>query len=84
MNKINSYKDLIIWQKGLQIAIEVYKLTRQFPKEEIFGLTSQVRRAANSITLNIAEGFGRHTTKSYINYLVNTRSTLNEVESECY
>ncbi len=81
MSKINSYKDLLIWQKGIQIAVEVYKITQEFPPEEMFGLTNQLRRASNSISLNIAEGYGRHTTKSYVNYLVNTRSTLNEVES---
>ena len=81
MSKINSFKDLLVWQKAIQIAVEVYKVTKDFPSEEIFGLRSQIRRAANAIALNIAEGFGRHTTKSYINYLVTARSTLNEVES---
>lgn len=81
MTSIKSYKDLLIWQKGIQISVAIYKLTKRFPSEEIFGLTSQLRRAANSISLNIAEGYGRHTTKSYINYLINARSTLYEVES---
>lgn len=81
MSKINSFKDLLVWQKAIQIAVEVYKITKDFPKEELFGLTNQVRRAANAIALNIAEGFGKHTTKSYINYLVIARSPLNEVES---
>lgn len=53
---IYSYKDLIVWQKSIELVIEVYKLTDQFPKEEIFGLTSQTRRSAVSIPSNIAEG----------------------------
>jgi four helix bundle protein len=82
MNKINSYKDLLVWQKAIDISFEVYRLTRlHFPNDEIFGLTSQVRRAANSISLNIAEGYGKHTTKNYINFLVTAYSSNNELES---
>ena len=53
---INSYKDLIVWKKAMELSIQVYMLTKQFPKEEIYGLTSQMRRAAVSIPSNIAEG----------------------------
>ena len=82
MNKINSYKDLLVWQKAIDISFEVYRLTRlHFPNDEIFGLTSQVRRAANSISLNIAEGYGKYTTKNYINFLVTAYSSNNELES---
>ena len=82
MNKISSYKDLLVWQKAIDISVEVYRLTRlHFPNDEIFGLTSQVRRAANSIQLNIAEGYGKHTTKKYINFLVTAYSSNNELES---
>ncbi|MEI6881508.1 MAG: four helix bundle protein [Bacteroidota bacterium] len=82
MNKINSYKDLLVWQKAIDISFEVYRLTRlHFPNDEIFGLTSQVRRAANSISLNIAEGYGKLTTKNYINFLVTAYSSNNELES---
>ncbi|MEP7264682.1 MAG: four helix bundle protein [Bacteroidota bacterium] len=81
MTSIKSYRDLLVWQKAIQISVEVYKITKMFPSEELFGLTNQIRRASNSISLNIAEGYGRHTTKSYVNYLVTSRATLYEVES---
>ncbi len=82
MDKISSFKDLLVWQKAIDISVEVYRLTRlHFPKDEIFGLTSQLRRAANSISLNIAEGYGKHATKNYINYLVTAYASNNELES---
>jgi len=82
MGQINSYKDLLVWRKAIDISVEVYRLTgKYFPKEEIFGLTSQVRRAANSISLNIAEGHGKHTTKNFVNYLVTAFTSNNEIES---
>ena len=56
MSKINSFEDLLVWQKAINISVEVYKLISKFPKEEIFGITSQLRRASNSISLNISEG----------------------------
>ena len=56
MATINSYKDLIVWQKSLDLAVEIYKLSSLFPKEEIYVLTSQIKRAADSVSLNIAEG----------------------------
>jgi four helix bundle protein len=57
--QVNSYQDLIVWQKGMDLAEECYLVTRSFPREEMFGLTSQIRRAAVSIPANIAEGWGR-------------------------
>lgn len=59
MSGVKSYKELLIWQKGIKIVVLVYKLTRSFPKEEIYALTSQLKRASVSIPSNIAEGFGR-------------------------
>ncbi len=56
---ISSYQDLTVWQKGMQLAEECYRLTQRFPKAEMFGLTSQIRRAASSIPANIAEGMGK-------------------------
>lgn len=56
MSKINSFEDLLVWQKAINISVEVYKTTSKFPKEEIFGITSQLRRASNSMSLNISEG----------------------------
>jgi four helix bundle protein len=82
MSVIKSYKDLLVWQKAIDISVEVYRLTKDhFPADEIFGLTSQVRRAANSISLNIAEGHGKHTSKSFANYLNTAFTSSNEVES---
>lgn len=81
MGSIKSYKDLIIWQKSVDLAVEVYKLSSEFPKEEIYGMTSQIRRAVTSISLNIAEGYGRNTTKNYINSLYIAQGSLQEVES---
>jgi four helix bundle protein len=81
MGTLKSYKDLIIWQKAILLSAEVYKLTSLFPKEEIFGLTSQTRRAAYSIPLNIAEGYGRNTTKNYVNSLYIAQGSLQELET---
>lgn len=81
MSDIKSYKDLIIWRKAIDLAVEVYKFSAMFPKEEIFGLTSQIRRAVCSISLNIAEGYGRNTTKNYVSSLYIAKGSLQEVES---
>jgi four helix bundle protein len=81
MNNIKSYKDLIVWQKAIDLSEEVYKLSSLFPKEEAFGLTNQIRRAVCSVSLNIAEGYGRNTTKNYINSLYIANGSLREVES---
>ncbi len=66
---ITTYKDLIVWQKSLDLVSEVYKVTGYFPKEEIYGLTSQMRRSAVSIPSNIAEGRRRGTRKDFKNFL---------------
>ena len=79
--KIESFKDLIVWQKGIEIVNEVYNVTKHFPKDELYGLTSQIRRAAISIPANIAEGWGRGTTKNYIQFLEISRGSLFELET---
>lgn len=79
--KINSFKDLKVWQKAMDISVEVYQLTSVFPIQEIYGLTNQIRRASNSVSLNIAEGHGRNSTKSYVNFLNIANGSLNELES---
>jgi len=63
MTKIASFRDLIAWQEGIKLVLSIYKITKQFPKEELFGLTSQMRRCAISVTSNIAEGFARRNRK---------------------
>jgi four helix bundle protein len=67
--EIKNYKDLVTWQKSMSLVTEVYLCTRLFPKEEIYGLTSQMKRAAVSIPSNIAEGHGRDSTKEYLYFL---------------
>jgi len=64
MGKINSYKDLLIWQKGIVLVVRVYQLVKCFPPEELYTLTSQIKRASVSIPSNISEGYGKNTDKS--------------------
>ena len=78
---MKSYEELDVWQKGVSLAIEVYKVTELFPRSEQFGLTGQIRRAATSIPANIAEGWGRGSTKEYIQFLLVARGSLLELET---
>lgn len=82
MSGVKSYKELLIWQKGIKIVVLIYKLTRSFPKEEIYALTSQLKRASVSVPSNIAEGFGRQTDKSFHHFLNISRGSLNEIETQ--
>ncbi len=66
---MSTFRDLLIWQKSMTIVTEIYKLTSLFPKEENFGLTSQIRRSAISIPSNIAEGYGRDGKNDYLKFL---------------
>lgn len=68
--KIKSYRDLDIWKRSLSLVEEIYKITKNFPKEEIYGLTSQLRRSAVSIPSNIAEGFTRFHNKEYRQFFI--------------
>lgn len=68
-NKIVSYKDLLVWQKSFDLAIELYEISKKFPKEELYGITSQLRRSAFSIPANIAEGYCRKSPAFYIQFL---------------
>lgn len=81
MNKLKSYKDLLVWQRAVDISVEVYAISASFPKEEVFGLTNQIRRASNSISLNIAEGYSRNSAKAYLNFLNIAQGSLFELES---
>ena len=78
---IRSHRDLIVWQKAMDLVVSVYRESDAFPKTEIYGLTSQVRRAAVSIPANIAEGQGRRLTGEYIHFLGNARGSLLEVDT---
>ncbi len=77
-----NYKDLQVWQKSMSLVEEVYILTKLLPKEEQFGLISQLRRAAISIPSNIAEGYTRYSTKEYIKFLTIARGSTSEVETQ--
>lgn len=77
-----SYRKLTVWQKSTVLVTEIYKLTKQFPGEEKFGLTSQIRRAAVSIPSNIAEGATRSTTKSYLNFINMAYGSGAELETQ--
>ena len=77
-----SYKDLVAWQRAMDLVTAVYRSTAKFPKEEQFGLTSQLRRAAVSIPSNIAEGQGRLSEKEFRHFLGQARGSLMEVETQ--
>ncbi len=66
---VKSYRDLIVWQKAMDVVENVYRTTQSFPKEELYGLTQQVRRAVVSVPSNVAEGQGRRSTKEFLNHL---------------
>jgi four helix bundle protein len=78
---VTTYKDLVVWQKGIELVNEIYVVTRIFPKEEMFGLTNQLRRAAISIPANIAEGWGRSSTKNYVQFIKISLGSLFELET---
>jgi len=82
MSTVHNYKDLIVWQKSFKLVLEVYALTRSFPKEETYGLISQMRRAAVSIPSNIAEGRLRGYRKEYCQFLLNAFGSGGELETQ--
>ena len=79
---IRSYKELIVWQKAMIVVEDIYKLTKNFPNEEKFGLTSQVKRAVISIPSNIAEGQTRNSTKEFKQFLYIAKASNAEVETQ--
>ncbi|MBI5412640.1 four helix bundle protein [Candidatus Peregrinibacteria bacterium] len=78
----SSFKELKIWQKGIDLAKNIYKLTKLFPKDELYGLTSQIRRAAVSVPSNIAEGSQRVSDKEFSNFVLISRGSLAELETQ--
>ncbi len=74
--EIRSHRDLIVWQKAMDLVSSVYRLTENFPRSEIYGLTSQIRRSACSIPANIAEGQGRRLGGEFVQFLANARGSL--------
>ncbi|HWB33291.1 MAG TPA: four helix bundle protein [Acidobacteriaceae bacterium] len=78
----DSYRDLIVWQRAIQMSVAIYKLTSSFPREELYGLTSQLRRAGVSVASNIAEGYGRATTGEYKHFLGMARGSNMEAQTQ--
>ncbi len=83
-NKIESFEQLTVWQKSQDLAVTVYLVTKSFPKDELFAITNQLRRAASSISANIAEGFGRQTGKDKVHFYVMAYGSLLEVKNFLY
>ena len=81
MSGVSSYRDLEIWQFSMQLAKEMYSFSREFPKEELYGLTSQIRRASVSIPANIAEGYSRDNPGDYSRFLQIAQGSLKELET---
>lgn len=80
--KIKSFTDLVAWKEGHKLVISIYNITKHFPKEELFGLNNQIRRAAVSITSNIAEGFSRQSNKEKIQFYSTARGSLTELQNQ--
>lgn len=80
--KIKSFTDLDAWKEGHKLVLDIYKLTRKFPQEELFGLTSQLRRAGVSFTSNIAEGFSRNSYKEKLHFYYMALGSLTEVQNQ--
>ncbi len=77
-----TFRELVAWQKAMDLAVDVYEFSRQFPSEEKFGLTSQIRRAGVSVPSNIAKGHGRRTSKDIANFLWMANGSLGEIETQ--
>ncbi len=81
---IQSYQDLLVWQVGMDFAATCYSIASKLPKEELFGLTSQIRRAASSVPANIAEGYGRESRGDYTRFLQIAQGSLKETETHLH
>ena len=80
--KIQSFTDLLAWQYGHKLVVSIYRITKKFPKEETYSLVDQMRRAASSITSNLAEGFGRHSTKERLQFYFVAQGSLTELKNQ--
>ena len=78
---LKSYRELLVWQKAINLVVDSYRATAGFPKSETYGLMSQIRRAATSIPANIAEGYGRGSRKEYLQFLMIAQGSLKELET---
>ena len=79
--KISSYRDLKVWQSAIEISVACYRMTQAFPKAEVYGLTSQIRRCSVSISANVAEGWGRESRGSFVQFLKMAQGSLKELET---
>lgn len=79
---VQSFRDLVVWQRAIQMSVAVYRLTKDFPREEVYGITSQIRRAAVSVPSNIAEGHGRLNTSEYRQFLGVARGSNFELQTQ--
>jgi four helix bundle protein len=79
---VQSFRDLLVWQRAIQLTVSVYRLTQGFPREELYGLTSQIRRSAVSVPSNIAEGHGRLSTGEYRQFLGIVRGSNFEIQTQ--
>lgn len=80
-SEIKSYRDLLVWQQAMDLAVRCYAVTGGFPRSELFGLTSQIRRASSSIAANIAEGHGRESAAVFVQFLRIAQGSLKETET---
>ena len=81
LSSIQSYRDLVLWQRSMSLTEVCYRVTAEFPKDEIYGMTAQIRRAATSVPANIAEGHGRESTGSFVQFLRVAQGSLKELET---
>ena len=81
IGKINSYRDLKVWQLAIDISVACYEVTKNLPREEMYGLSSQIRRASASVAANIAEGYGRENRGSFVQFLRIAQGSLKELET---
>lgn len=79
---MKTFRDLLVWQKAMDLVTQLYKVTSAFPQEELYGITSQIRRSGVSVPSNIAEGYGRRSTKDYVRYLNMATGSLYELETQ--
>ncbi|MDW6025118.1 four helix bundle protein [Mesorhizobium sp. BAC0120] len=80
-SEVQSHRDLVVWQQAIDLAVAVYQVTKNWPKDELYGLTAQARRAATSVAANIAEGYGRENRGSYQQFLRIAQGSLKELET---
>lgn len=79
-----SFRDLVVWQRAVQMSLAVYKLTASFPSSDRFGLTNQLRRASVSVPSNIAEGYGRSSRGEYVQFLGHARGSIFEIQTQLH